>query len=322
MKKNVLMALTLAFVLLLTACGANTSAPQESMKYDMVAEETVEEEVMDYVSFNTSAAGAVEEPQATEDGKDKELTPEQAQEYAEKIIYSGHAYIETTDFDTSLKALEEAVKQFGGFVQDSTVSGRSNGDRTAVIDRYAYYVVRVPAKQFDAFMSLTGQIGNVTSSGRSAENVTSQYTDYEARLKSLYTQEERLMDMLGTSGELESLIALEQRLAEVRYEIESIERNLRNLDQKLAYSTVNIDLQEVRDYTQTAPVQRSFWERLGDSFGDGWSGFARGVQNFIIWFAGALPTLILLAVFGTGIFFGVRKARKKRKAAKAEKTEE
>lgn len=320
MKKNVWIALTLVFVLLLTACGANTSAPQEAAKYDTVVEETVEEEMaVEGMAFTTMASGTAEEPQA-EAGE--EVTPDQAQAYAEKIIYSGHAYIETTEFDVSLKALEDAVKQFGGFIQDSTVSGRSNGDRTAVIDRYAYYVVRVPAKQFDAFMSLTGQIGNVTSSGRNAENVTSQYTDYEARLKSLYTQEERLMDMLGTSGELESLIALEQRLAEVRYEIESIERNLRNLDQRLAYSTVSIDLQEVRDYTQTAPVQRSFWQRLGDSCVDGWSGFARGVQNFVIWFAGALPTLILLAVFGTGVFFGVRKVRKKKKATKAEKTEE
>ena len=78
-------------------------------------------------------------------------------------------------------------------------------------------------------MSAAGEIGNVTSSGKSAQNVTSQYTDYEARLKSLYLQEERLLEMLGKATDLDSLITLEARLSEVRYEIERIERDLRHL---------------------------------------------------------------------------------------------
>ncbi|MBP3633673.1 MAG: DUF4349 domain-containing protein [Oscillospiraceae bacterium] len=323
-KKNLLIVLTLIVALLLTACGASSekgsvaydSAPQEYKAEDMeyVVEETVEEEV----AFNTSSTTA-EEPASAEP-----VTPEEAQKYAEKIVYSGNVYIETTNFDESIAALNAAVQEYNGFIQDSSVSGRSNGDRTAVVDRYAFYVVRIPSKHFDSFMTLTGQIGNVTSSGRNAENVTSRYTDYEARLSSLRTQEERLLAMLGTSGDLESLIALEQRLSEVRYEIESIERSLRDLDQRLSYSTVNIDLQEVEIYTATAPVKRTFGEKLADAFSDGWSGFARGVQGFIIWLAEALPTLILLAVIATAVVIPVRRHRRKKKAAKeaAEETAE
>ena len=59
------------------------------------------------------------------------------------------------------------------------------------------------------------------------------YTDYEARLSSLNTQEERLLDMLSKSEDVETLIALEQRLSDVRYEIESIERSLRNYDMQI-----------------------------------------------------------------------------------------
>ena len=90
--------------------------------------------------------------------------------------------------------------------------------------------------------------------------MTSQYTDYEARLDSLRTQEERLLAMLEKSEDVESLIALEQRLADVRYELESIERNLRNLDLQISYSTINLNLQEVEVYTPTVPVQRTFSE--------------------------------------------------------------
>lgn len=319
-KRNILIALTLVFVLLLTACGASS---EKAEAYDMVVQETTEEVVEEYaveeeLKFVTDASSAA--PEEAEGGET--VTAEEAQKYAEKIIYSGRVYIETTDFDASITALNKAVETYGGFVQDSNVSGRSNGDRTAVVDRYAYYVVRIPTKSFDTFMTLTGDIGNVTSSGRSAENVTSRYTDYEARLSSLYTQEERLLAMLGTSGDLESLIALEQRLSEVRYEIESIERNLRDLDQRLSYSTISIDLQEVEIYTDTAPVQRSFGEKLADAFSDGWRGFSRGLQGFVIGLAEALPTLVLLAVIAVAVIFIVRKVRRKKKASKPEKAKE
>lgn len=313
-KKQILIALTLIVALLLTACGASSKeaaydmAPQASVE-ETVVEETTEEEFV----FTTDSSAA--EPEAPAEGGE---AGQEAQNYAEKIIYSGHVNIETTDFDASLSALNKAVETYHGFVQDSNVSGRSNGDRTAVIDRYAYYVVRIPSKDFDAFMSQAGDLGNVTSSGKSAENVTSRYTDYEARLSSLKLQEERLLTMLGASGDLESLIALEARLSEVRYEIESIERNLRDLDQRLSYSTVNIDLHEVEIYTDTVSVQRSFGEKLGDAFSDGWRGFSRGIQNFIVWLAAALPTLILLGAIGAGVTLIVKKA-KKRKEKKAEK---
>ena len=212
--------------------------------------------------------------------------------------------------------MNDAVEKFGGFVQDSSVSGHSTGDRTAVVDRFAYVVVRIPANQFDAFMSMTGQFGNVTSTGRNAQNVTSQYTDYEARLKSLYTQEERLLDMLGKTGDLDSMIALESRLSDVRYEIERIERELRNMDQRLAYSTVTVDLQEVEIYTHTSPVQRTFGQKISNAFKSGWEDFGNGMENFAVNVVGSLPTLIILVILGVALVVVVRRNIKKRKAKK------
>ena len=144
--------------------------------------------------------------------------------------------------------------------------------------------------------------------------MTSQYTDYEARLDSLRTQEERLLAMLEKSEDVESLIALEQRLADVRYELESIERNLRNLDLQISYSTINLNLQEVEVYTPTVPVRRTFGQKLSDSLSDGWTGFARGVQNVILSLASALPALVLQAVIVIAVIAGIKTARKKRKA--------
>ena len=331
MKKRKLFALLLALTMLagvLTGCGASSykyateegavSAPMEApmLKDEIMVEE--EMAVMDsVVEFSTTGGAAT-------DGK---MEAQEVKTYAEKIIYSGHSYMETTEFDKALQELEKAVAEFGGFVQESNVNGntkRNSDGTTVVVNRWGYYVVRIPTARFDEFMMLTEGIGNVTSSGRNAENVTSQYTDYEARLDSLNTQEERLLAMLKESGDLESLIALEARLSEVRYEIESIERNLRNLDQRLAYSTVNLEIQEVEIYTPTAATQRSFGEKIGDAFRDSWKNFGRGWQNFTVWLVYAIPTilvLVVIAVAGVGIFIGVRKASKKRRQARKAKAE-
>ena len=224
--------------------------------------------------------------------------------------------MQTTEFDEALRQLEETITSLGGFVQDSSVQGntRTYADgTTAVVDRWATYTVRVPADQFNAFLTQAGNIGNVTDSGYTAQNVTSQYTDYEARLESLNIQEERLLAMLEESGDLESLITLEERLSEVRYEIESIERNLRDLDQRLAYSTVDINLQEVEVYTPTVPVQRTFGEKLADAFSDGWKGFVSFLSALVLWLVSSLPALVILAVVIVVVIVLLRRRRRRKK---------
>ena len=311
-KTRSLVAILLVLLLLLSGCGASAPMEQSSkaeadIYYDAPASAPLEEPMMEEMEYVTDMS-------TTSQTAGGEMTVEQVQTYAEKIIYSGYVSMETTEFDETVAALDRTVKEFGGFVQDSKVNGwsRDNGDGTfTIMDRSAHYVVRIPADKFEAFMAMADGIGNVTNSSRTAENVTSQYTDYEARLSSLYTQEERLLAMLEQSGDLESLIALEARLSEVRYEIESIERNLRNLDQKLSFSTVTLELQEVESVTPTVTVQRTFGQKLADSFADGWSRFVRSLQRFVLNLAEALPSLVLLAILVVAAVLIIRKLRRR-----------
>lgn len=327
MKKILTLLLAVLLALsLLTACGASTdqAAPMESYSYtagnssalyDKYAEEPMaapEVEEEEY-TLNTSISTT-----GQEDGMTEPAEPQS--NYAEKIIYTGFISMQTTEFDEAVAKLEQSVKDFGGFVQDSGVQGhaRTMSDGTTVIqDRWAHYVVRIPTDKFDLFMTSADGIGNVTNSSRSAQNVTSQYTDYEARLTSLTIQEERLLDMLKQSGDLDSLITLEARLSEVRYEIESIERNLRNLDQRLAYSTIELDVSEVEKYTPYVPVTRTFGEKLADAFSDGWTGFMDGVEDFVLFLAESLLTLIFLAAVVVVIVMLIRRRRRIRKAKKS-----
>ncbi len=329
MKKTRLLALVLALVLTcsLAACAAKSAAP---MAYDNTAS-AADQYKSDAVSAEMPAeAPTMEETERAENsittqsyaGQDDAASDAPTESLADKMIYSANLEIQTTEYDAAIAALESSVTAFGGFVEQSNTYGdiRYNDDGTSrVVNRMADYVVRVPATRFQEFLSQADGLGNVLSCNRYAENVTSHYTDQEARLASLYTQEERLLSMLEKSEDVESLIALEERLADVRYEIESIERNLRNLDRRIAYSSVTISLHEVEIYTPTKPVQRTFGEKLSDALTDGWRSFSRGVQYFLIDLVYALPGIILfLLIAGAAVLIALR-LRKKHKAKKAAK---
>ena len=317
MKKQSILAILIAALLVLTVftgCAANSKmapaapASMDSSYYDSTQEAAAAETPME----------APAEPEE-EFAYDTVATTEAGSgaDYTAKIIYTASVSIETTEFDKAVAALESQVQKIGGFVESSNVTGDTqyNADgTTSIVNRWAYYTVRIPCEQFEAFLHETEGFGNVISTSRDAQNVTSAYTDYEARLSSLNTQEERLLDMLSKSEDVETLIALEQRLSDVRYEIESIERSLRNYDMQIRYSTVELDLREVEVYTPTVPVRRTFGQKLSDSLSDGWTGFARGVQNVILSLASALPALVLLAVIVIAVIAGIKTARKKRKA--------
>lgn len=323
MKKrlHMLLALGLCALLILSAlagCGA------KSMASDAAAS--------DNGSWNESAPQSpMEEPSVTEteDAADMELATgvsdmeggaSQTADFTQKIIYSGHLSVETTEFDAAVAAIDKLVGELGGFVESSDVSGYTSyqpDGSTRVVDRYASYLLRVPSDKFQSAMNQAGAIGNVISSGTNTENITSQYIDQEARRDSLEVQEERLLAMLEKSEDVETLVTLESRLSEVRYEIESIEQQLRNWQMQVDYSNISLDLREVAVYTPTATVQRTFGEKMSDAFSDGWSGFVRGLQSFAMFLARSLPGLVLFAVFVIAVIVVIRRLRRSRAVRRA-----
>ena len=321
MKKGIAVLLALLLLFSLVGCSAKSEMATSDMAMEVPAEEPAAEEPaapeVDYSGWDTVIEEEAEaEPAAGETAADTTAL-------TEKIIYSASLSAETTEFDAAIAAVESMIAESGGYIESSNISGdtRYNDDgTTSVVNRYASYTVAVPSEKFEDFLSQSGAIGNVTSLNRSAENITSRYTDTEARIASLKVQEERLLAMMEGTGDLESLIALEERLSEVTYEIESYQRDLNNWDRRVAYSTVSIDLWEVSVYTPTVPVTRTFGEKLGDAFSDGWKSFVRGLQGLILVLAELLPNLVLLAVIVLAVVFGIRAIRKRRIAKWAKKT--
>lgn len=322
MKKN--LALLLMIVLLLTGCGSKSASA-----------ETIADNAMGGLSVPAAPAASPPEPSPslptaphespmpeseaaydTADAPASEEQPTQRTLSTEKLIYRADLSIETLDFDAAVASLERLAGAMGGFIESSNVSGNTSWQpdgTTRIVDRWANYTIRVPAERFQEAVNQAGSLGSVTSSGTQVENITSRFTDQEARQHSLEVQEERLLEMLGKAENIDTLIMLESRLSEVRYEIESIERQLRLWQNQVDYSTISIQLQEVAVYTPTTTVQRTFSERMSLSLRDGWAQFVRGLEDLSLALAGSLPALVLLAVVAVVAVVVVRKILRRRR---------
>lgn len=218
-----------------------------------------------------------------------------------KLIRTVSLSVETTDFEKLLSAIQQSVTAQGGYIQQSDISGFSisySSDRR----RYAYLTVRIPSEKLDGFLSQMDQQSNIINRSENVQDITLQYSDIQSRKKSLSIEQERLWALLEKADTLEAVIALEERLSEIRYELECFESQLRTYDNQVDYSTVTIDVSEVTVFTPTVPdsvavrIQKGFIRNLEN--------VGQSITDFIVWFISHLPALVVLfVVIGAVIFF-------------------
>ena len=320
MKKTVSVFLCLVIALSLCACGSANivrNAEKEAVCEEAVFESAVAPipapmmQSAEYSAVNGGfhmAAGAV-----SFDGTSESEIPE---ERPDKIIYSADATVETTDFDATLQKIDELVEGCGGWIESSSVNGGNYSDlaRGRVSMRSAFYTLRIPSDRFSSVMEGLSVLGNVPYSSIYTDNISAQYYDAQARLASLQTQEDSLNRLMEKAESVEDIIKIEDKLTDVRYDIESIQSKLKNWDRKLSYSTMNLNVSEVEIYTPPTVVHPGFFQRLGMALADGFRAVGSFFTNALLVLTEALPTLLILAALITVIVVIVkkRKARKKK----------
>ena len=311
MKKNrltFLLSLLLIASLLLSGCGSSAktesaasydmAAPAEAPAAMYAAEEAYEPEA-EYGAYNGIAASG-----ATVSGKAENTAEKSAsagQMKAEKIIYSAYAEIETTDYDKTVKGVYDMVERFGGFMQSTSISGNNyyRSSRGLVNLRSASFTLRIPCEHFNELTNSLSELGNVPYCNTSSENVTAQYYDVQSRMDAYKTQETRLMEMLAIAETVEDMLAIQQQLTEVQYEIDSLQSRLTNYDRQVSYSTVNLTVTEVEEYTEPQVVVLSYWEKMAQGFRRSMKNVGDFFKDALLWFVSSLPALVTWALFIT-----------------------
>ena len=313
MKKRLLFygsAVFLSAILGLSACAGSSKSVQTT-----AAMPAADYEAMD--SAETAGERAMEEQaglelDASKTGMTDTTSLGQALPSNRKLIRSVDLSLETDAFDQLLKTLTDKIGELGGYVEQSDISGNSLNYRNELIPRYASLKVRIPIDRLDGFISVVEANGNITNKSETTQDVTVQYSDLESRKKSLTVEQERIWALLEKADTLESVIALEERLSEIRYQLESMESQLRLHDNQVDYSTVNLYVHEIKEAASFTPTEpEGIGQRIGKGFTKNLNAVSRGVTGFIIWFLAASPIWVPLAAAVIVILLILRRSKRR-----------
>ncbi|MBR2531494.1 MAG: DUF4349 domain-containing protein [Lachnospiraceae bacterium] len=313
MKKHYVRVLT-AFLLLilLCGCGSRHGSSDSYMKQETWAAAGTMDYAEDYEIAAAAPAqmmgggmynGSVQAPMMTaaaaetaaegsavsEDdlsGTASEETP-----VARKLIRNVNLSLQTTEYDAVVENIRSRVAEVNGYIEQSDAHDSGYYGRAA---RSMNMTVRVPNDRLDAFLENAINGAKVINRSENTQDITLRYTDLEARVATLEVERDRLMELLAEAENIESIIALENRLSDIRYELESIKSSLRVYDNQVAYSTVRIDLQEVQVLTETK--EATFTERVSAKFRQNLLDLMDTVTDLLIDVISNLPGIILLII--------------------------
>ena len=246
-----------------------------------------------------------------------------------KVIWTANLSMFVNDFKKSATEIENITIQFGG-----EIAGKSSNTS----DNYVYGTMTlwVPSEKLQQFIKEVEKVGKVNSSNVSAQDISDQYYDLKARLETKKKQESRLLSLLDRKDvKLQEILQLEQELARVRGEIESMEGRKQFWDKQVAYSTVTINItQDV----QAVKEPDDIWKPLRKAMRDLKPTFVSSTGVLVAFFAGIITLvaalipwiiilLLIMFVWKKTIgknWTGFRKTNKHQKANvdKAEKKDE
>lgn len=215
--------------------------------------------------------------------------------------------METRDYDALTDRVEAEVMLAGGYTQSSSLSGDAASDSL----RQAAYVLRIPSDAVDSFLAAISGGGQVLSQSSKIEDITLEYVDTESRLDALRVEQDILMGILEDAETIEDIITIQDRLTNIRYELEGFESRKRSMDNLVEYSVINLSIREVRDLTRTE--EDDFGAELRSRFTQAWKDLGEGLRTLTLNLVSMWPMLLLLAAALVIVILTARSRNKKRR---------
>ena len=248
----------------------------------------------------------------------------------EKLVYHCNLSIETLDYAGTLQSIKEAISQYGGIIQsenetDSSYDWYYSDYRKTQGTMRNYIEVRVPSKNYDSFVSSLDGVGKITSKSTSIDNISQQYYDTKTQIDALKIQEKNLLEMMEQCDTIEDMLTVQERLTTVQYELNRLQTNKRYMDVDVAYSYVNINIEEVMEFhIDEEPVKtNTFVDRLINTLKSTYSGFLIFLEILLFMIIRLFPYLVIIGIILWLIFRkklkdwkNERKRRKEEEAAR------
>ncbi|MSQ25622.1 MAG: DUF4349 domain-containing protein [Dehalococcoidia bacterium] len=239
--KRLLLATALLVSLLVVACGGNDSPSASSStenrdSFGGAAAATA-------APFPTGRPAAPAGPQGMTGvrGDASQAAPQPAPGIpnlaiaGRMVIAVASISIEVEDVEASIAKVRAAAEGLGGFVEQLT-SSTANAAVTATM------TVRVPQPRFFEALDHLGAVGKITNRAVGSTDVTDQFIDLQARLKSAQTQETSLLRLMERVSAVSDVLTLEREIARIRAEIERYQGQLNFLARRVDLATITVRL--------------------------------------------------------------------------------
>ncbi|GGK70700.1 DUF4349 domain-containing protein [Ornithinimicrobium pekingense] len=201
------------------------------------------------------------------------------------------------------RARAAAVTVDGWVSTEEVRPGRGEG--TGREAGWATVVLRVPSEDLDAVVSGLADLGEVTSSRSSSEDVTTEYRDVEARVATLEAGAQRLRELVEEAGSVESIAGLERELSAREADLDALKARMKVLAEDVSMSTVTLHLAEdAATLAETVPDD-GFLAGLRQ----GWDAFAGSVTLLLTALGAVLPFVMVAALLALPVLAWRRRRR-------------
>jgi hypothetical protein len=238
--------------------------------------------------------------------QDKQLNEQNIYNTPDKrmIIKSGTMSLEVDKYDESETKIREISKKYNGYITNTSATLNPNGKKQGTIS------IRVPSEKFDGLLNELRQTGKEMNENINGKDVTEEYMDAEARLKTQQQLEDRLLKLLSEkTAKLTDIVEVEQKLSGVRENIERTEGRMKYLKDQSSYSTLAVSVYEPS--LLTTSTGGGFFYEIEQSFKKGLNGFTAVLSGIITIVIALMPILVIGFVI---VYLVVRYFNKRKKA--------
>jgi len=306
--RTVAAAAILAAALCLSGCGGSNNMSSSGSYYEPAMNSAAKE--AGYAAAESAAGSydydAMEMEEAKESSEDASYTADSGTDSSalraqdgQKIVYTASLSIQSLEYDQSAASIRRKIREAGGFSEAESEYDKDYNwyryNASSSNTRSLSITARIPSDKFEAFLNSLDGDGKIMSKSVNAQNISQVYANKETYKKALEKEQERLLAMMDKAETIEDMIAVESRLSEVESQLNSYKTDLSQMDKDVEFSTVYIDLQEVKRYTETVE-KTTFREKLGFAFEDAISSFRDFCEGVILFVVRNFPFLIIFAI--------------------------
>ncbi|MBT2615441.1 MULTISPECIES: DUF4349 domain-containing protein [unclassified Bacillus (in: firmicutes)] len=282
------MMLMFSLFLLLAGCSSNEKDDSASESQDEKAESKMDASI---------SGNKVQEEAAEKEG----MTDER------KVIHQAQLELKVKNLEKTQMKIENKAAEYGGYVVESNVYREDEELVEGTI------TVRVPEAHFQDFLTDSeGEASEVVGRNVTGQDVTEQYVDLKARLKSKRAVEERLLAFMKDAEKTEDLLKISSDLAVVQEEIEQLTGQMKYLENQTSYSTVTITLSQDRIVVPGIDNKElNTWERTKKQLATSANLLLKAGSGIIVFIIGNLPLLIILGGTGAVVHWVIKRRGKR-----------